>query len=125
MAPSTCRFGDTPADFEVVSDTQITATSPPGPAGVVDVTVETYAGTSVVNSNAKFTYSNASAPTVTALSPTNGPTSGGTPVTITGTNFTGATKVEFDDIEVDFEVVSATQITVVSPRHPAGTVDAT
>ena len=35
------------------------------------------------------------APTVTGLNPTSGPTAGGTPVTITGTNFTGATAVKF------------------------------
>ena len=35
------------------------------------------------------------APTVTAVSPTSGPTAGATSVTITGTNFTGATAVHF------------------------------
>ena len=35
------------------------------------------------------------APTVTGLSPTTGSTAGGTPVTITGTGFTGATAVDF------------------------------
>ncbi|MCX2494903.1 Ig-like domain-containing protein, partial [Pedobacter sp. PF22-3] len=43
-----------------------------------------------------ITYTQAvAAPTVTALSPTSGPTGGGTSVTITGTNFTGATAVTF------------------------------
>ena len=32
-------------------------------------------------------------PTVTSISPDSGPTTGGTSVTITGTNFTGATAV--------------------------------
>ena len=35
------------------------------------------------------------APTVTGISPTSGPTTGGTAVTITGTNFTGASAVKF------------------------------
>ena len=37
----------------------------------------------------------APAPTVTGVSPNTGPTAGGTSVTITGTNFTGATAVKF------------------------------
>ena len=51
--------------------------------------------------------------TVTGVSPTSGPTAGGTTVTITGTGFTGATKVLFG-------AVAATSFTVVSstPRSP-------
>ncbi len=44
--------------------------------------------------NTLFTYQ-VPAPTVTAISPNTGSTAGGTSVTITGTNFTGATAVKF------------------------------
>ena len=48
-------------------------------------------------------------PTVTGLNPTFGPTAGGTPVTISGTNFTGATVVDFGpNAATNFTVVSAT-----------------
>jgi len=60
---------------------------PPQAAGTVDVQVTNYAGTSATGSADHFTYSNASAPTVTALSTNGGPLAGGTIVTITGTNF--------------------------------------
>lgn len=49
-----------------------------------------------------------SAPTVTSLSPPTG--SSGTTVVLAGTNFTGATEVEFGTVPTAFEVVSATEI---------------
>jgi hypothetical protein len=61
----------------------------------------------------------AALPTVTGLSPTSGPSTGGTPVTITGTAFTGATAVNFGTAPAtSFTVVSNTTITATSP--PAG-----
>ncbi|WP_412465751.1 MBG domain-containing protein [Pedobacter sp. KLB.chiD] len=62
-------------------------------------------------------------PTVTALSPTSGPTGGGTSVTITGTNFSGATAVTFGSTAAtSFTVNSATQITATAPAG-TGTVN--
>ncbi len=64
-------------------------------------------------------------PTVTGLNPTFGPTAGGTPVTISGTNFTGATVVDFGpNAATNLTVVSATMITADSPAG-SGTVDVT
>jgi hypothetical protein len=49
---------------------------------------------------------------------------GGTTVTITGVEFTGATSVKFGSIAAtSFTVNSATSITAVSPGELAGTVD--
>lgn len=118
-------FGGTTAAFSVTSDTQISATSPAGTAGVVDIRVTTPGGTSPVSTADQFTYV-AAAPTVTSLSPTGGPTTGGTSVIITGTNFTGATGVSFGaTAATSFTVNSATQITATSPAASAGTVDVT
>ena len=51
------QFGANGAStMTLVSDTQITATSPPGTAGTVDVTVTTPAGTSAASLGDKFTY---------------------------------------------------------------------
>ncbi|MEH3114781.1 MBG domain-containing protein [Pedobacter terrae] len=71
-----------------------------------------------------ITYTQAVAvPTVTALSPTSGPTGGGTSVTITGTNFSGTTAVTFGaTAATGFTVNSATQITATAPAG-TGTVD--
>jgi subtilase family serine protease len=62
------------------------------------------------------------APTVTLVTPSSGPTTGGTKVTITGTNFTGATKVLFGAVAAtSFTVVSSNGITAVAPAQAAAT----
>jgi hypothetical protein len=119
------KFGTIAAtSYTVNSATSITATSPAGSAGTVDITVTTPGGTSATSSADKFTY--AAAPTVTGISPTNGPIAGGTSVAITGTGFTGATAVKFGTIAAtSYTVNSATSITATSPAGSAGTVDIT
>jgi hypothetical protein len=65
-------------------------------------------------------------PTVTKLEPTGGPLAGGTSVTITGTNLTGATAVKFGATNAtSFKVESATSIVATSPAEVAGTVEVT
>jgi endoglucanase len=64
-------------------------------------------------------------PTVSSVAPNNGPTGGGTSVTITGNNFTGATAVKFGTAAAGtFAVNNATQIMATSPAG-SGTVDVT
>ena len=65
-------------------------------------------------------------PSVTALGPTTGPSTGGTSVTITGTNFIGATGVDFGaDPATSFVVDSSTEITAVDPSGSVGTATVT
>ena len=65
-------------------------------------------------------------PIVTGVSPSSGSTAGGTPVTITGTNFTGATVADFGTVAGTGLVVnSATSISITSPAEPAWQVDVT
>ena len=110
----------------IFSDFEMVVSSPAG-TGVVDVTVTNPLGTSPLTVFDHFTYvPPAPAPAVTAVSPATGPATGATPVTITGTGFTGATSVKFDTVAAaPFTVVSATQITTTSPAHAAGVVDVT
>jgi hypothetical protein len=64
-----------------------------------------------------------STPAVTSISPDRGPSSGATAVTVSGCNFTGATKVLFGTKPAEsFHVTSDTSITAVSPPG-TGTVD--
>lgn len=64
-------------------------------------------------------------PTVTSVSPKEGLEVGGTIVTITGTEFSGATAVKFGTANaLTFKVESATSITAISPKG-TGTVDVT
>jgi hypothetical protein len=119
------KFGGTAAtSFVVNPDGSITATSPAGSAGTVDLTVTTPAGTSATSSNDQFTYVSASLPAVTGVSPSSGSTNGTTAVTITGSNLSGATVVTFGGVPAaSFTVVSGTQITTTAPAQAAGTVD--
>ena len=66
-------------------------------------------------------------PTVTGVSPSSGPVTGGTTVTITGTGFSGATAVTFGATAATSKTVNSdTQITAVSTAGVAGqTVDIT
>ncbi|HTW06423.1 MAG TPA: IPT/TIG domain-containing protein [Acidimicrobiales bacterium] len=65
-------------------------------------------------------------PVVTAVSPENGPASGGTTVTINGYGLSGATGVSFGGTPAaSFTVVDDGEITAVSPPGAIGTVDVT
>ncbi|MEU9061000.1 IPT/TIG domain-containing protein [Streptomyces sp. NPDC048430] len=60
-------------------------------------------------------------PTISTINPTQGPTSGGTTVTLTGTGMTGSTAVRFGSTNAtSFTINSATQIIAVSPPRAAG-----
>ena len=66
-----------------------------------------------------------SVPSVVAVTPSTGPASGGTTVTISGTNLSGATAVHFGSAPAaSFAVTSASAITAVAPAG-TGTVDVT
>ena len=114
-------FGGTAAtSFTVVSATSITAIIGAGATGSVSVTTS-----NGIASRAGFTYISATpAPTITSFSPTSGKT--GQVVTITGTNFTGATSVSFDGtVATTFTVVSATSINATVGAGTSGTVSVT
>jgi IPT/TIG domain len=65
-------------------------------------------------------------PTVTSVTPSSGPTAGGTSVTIGGTNFKKVRMVKFGSTNAtSFAVNSAKSITAVSPQEVAGKVDVT
>jgi len=113
------------AGMTVDSDTQITAISPAG-TGTVDITVTTPAGTSPVSQADQFTYTAATGPQVTGISPTSGSSAGGDTIIITGSGFTGATGVSFDGTPASaFTVDSDTQITAISPAGTGIAVDIT
>lgn len=58
------------------------------------------------------------------VTPNSGPTSGGSGVTLTGTDFTSATQVTFGGVDAtSVNVVDDTTITAVTPAHAEGAVD--
>ncbi|MFF9776706.1 IPT/TIG domain-containing protein, partial [Streptomyces sp. NPDC013978] len=108
------RFGAKSAtSYTVNSSTQITAVTPSG-VGTVNVTVSTTQGTS--GQVVLFTY--VTTPSLSSLSPIQGPVAGGTTVTLTGANLSGATAVQFGGVAAaSFTVDSSTQITAVAPAR--------
>ena len=106
--------------LSIVNNTTITCSTPSHNAGDVDIIVTTIYGTS--NTFSPFTY--ITPPNITSISQLTGSTAGGTSVTITGTNFTGATSVTFDGLAATtINVVNNTTITCITPaRTTAGAV---
>jgi uncharacterized repeat protein (TIGR03803 family) len=101
------NFGSGSASFTVVSDTYMTANVPDdGAVGLVTVTTPT--GT--LTSSRPFNV----IPGVKSFAPPSGPV--GTQVTVTGSGFTGATKVTFGGAKAPtYTVNSGTQITATVP----------
>ena len=102
--------------FSIDSDTQITVDNvPANTAGPVIVNVTTPSGTS---NNKTYTYVTPT-PTLTSLAPPSGSTLGGNDVTLTGTDFTGATDVNWGSTDISacgtgmcFNLISDTSIMV-------------
>lgn len=100
----------------------ITVVAPPHAAGNVPVVVTTAAGASTP---ANYTYVGPvvpSPPSILVFSPPFGPTTGGTPFTIVGTNLSGAS-VTFDGVPaIGVNVIAGVVLTGVTPPHAAGNV---
>ncbi len=122
VAGATVSFGGTAAtNVTVVSSTSITATTPAHAAGAVNVVVSDTGG-SVTLTNG-FTYASP-VPTLSSVSPASGSSSGGTAVTLTGTNFVAGATVSFGGTAAtNVTVVSSTSITATTPAHAAGAVN--
>jgi alpha-tubulin suppressor-like RCC1 family protein len=91
----------------------------------VPVPVSSLGGATAIADAGEHSLAVSALPSVTAVQPNAGPFTGGTPVSITGTNFTGATAVRFGSASaVRITLHSATSITAVSPPGK-GTVDVT
>ncbi|MGH9061525.1 MAG: IPT/TIG domain-containing protein, partial [Acidimicrobiales bacterium] len=118
-------FGTTKAtNIVVVSDAQLTVTNPAHPAGKAVVRVTTPGGTSPTTAGDVYTYD--AAPTVTSITPNDGPAAGGTVVTITGRGFVkNATAIAFGpSAGTKVTYLSATKIKATAPAG-TGTVDIT
>lgn len=65
------------------------------------------------------------APTISSVSPSSGPDTGGVAVTISGTNLAGATSVTFGGAPGVITAITDTSLTVTAPPHAVGGVDVT
>ncbi|HWG07800.1 MAG TPA: IPT/TIG domain-containing protein [Solirubrobacteraceae bacterium] len=118
-------FGATPAQsFTVNSSTSISAVSPPGTAGPVDISVTTPYGTSAITTTDVFKYE---LPTITSLTPNAGPGQGGTIVTVHGSGYApgaGTTTFKFGKASAtSVTCESTTTCTLTTPAGKAGVLD--
>jgi PKD repeat protein len=113
------------------SDTTFTITPTPG-YRISDVlvdgssvgTVSSYMFTNVTADHTISASFAINAPTFTGVTPASGPTTGGTAVTITGTNLNGATIVTFGGTTATgITVINANTITATTPAYTAGSVN--
>ena len=128
FASGTNRTDRVATSFTATSDTQIVVTTPADDAGTYQIRVSTPGGTSDWSAAAQY----AVGPVVTSISPSHGPFSEDTPVTISGLGFSDqlfGTRVFFGTAEVDSRLVhcSSTVCNVSSPvaSVPGTTVDVT
>jgi hypothetical protein len=110
-ATSSVSFNGTSASYTVTSDIRLSATVPSGaPSG--PITVTNPAGSTT--SSGSFTVTiPPPPPTISGISPTSG--AAGVTVTISGSNFTGASSVAFNGTSAGYTVVSDTQISATVP----------
>ncbi len=115
-------LGGTPCyGVNVVTASQLTCITGSHSAGLVDLAITNRSALSV-SANSVFTYQ--AAPTISSISPQSGIDSGGTSVTITGTNFSSLDalpSVSIGGISCGSVVVnSSTSITCTTAAGPAG-----
>ena len=120
---ATVTFGGTASPLvSFHSATQLTALTPARSAGLVNVVVTNPDAQSAKAINA-FTFAVPS-PAVNAVTPTSGPITGGTTVSLNGTDFQNGATVTFDGIPATgVTFINSTQIMAVTPAHATGSVE--
>jgi hypothetical protein len=115
-------FNGRPAtSLHVLSDASLTAVTPSGAVG--GATVGVFSPNGGATGIGLYRYLGPP-PTVTSLSPTNGPVGGSTAVTIIGTNLDHASAVTFGGVHApDVTSVSNTEVIALTPPHDQGLVD--
>ena len=123
---TTVEFGGATADIVSVTDAEIRVVVPGRDSpGAVDVRVAG-AGASA-NLPAGYTYLPPlpPPPTITQVTPTEGPTSGDQKVTILGTALAGASKVSIGGVEATLLASSESSLTLLTPEHDPGFFEVT
>jgi len=117
--PTAILSNSSPTNNSGITGVSALATGRPG-------TFTVTANVSGVTTPATFSLSNLASPstlTLTGFSPPTGPITGGTIVTLHGTNLGSVTAVSFGGTGGAITASTATSLTVTAPPHAAGTVD--
>jgi hypothetical protein len=119
------RFGGENATIVADEEESITVETPAHEPDVVDVTVVGSAGTRSATSDADHYEYFVPTPSVTSIEPDEGPTAGGTRVTIHGANLEDAVAVYFGSSYAPVESAGTDSIVTTSPEHEPAQVDVT
>lgn len=116
--------GASATDVKVVSANTVTLVTPAHAPGKVDVTLVNADGGQFTATGAfEYASGGTSQPQITTIVPSQGPATGDTPVTITGSDFRDGLALTFGDVPATgVVVVSATTVTARTPAHAAGKV---
>ncbi|MBM3235315.1 hypothetical protein FJZ31_03340 [Candidatus Poribacteria bacterium] len=106
--------------IQVMSPNLIIAVTPAGEPGRTDIVIRNPDRQEIVLPGG-FTYN--PLPTITSISPTNGPASGGTKVIITGTGFLLGARVIIGKRAATTELRDETTLEAVMPANPQGVFD--
>lgn len=113
---SQVTFSGLPGTLVTSADGQIVVTVPAGvTAGSANIIVYTLAGTA-----SGLTYQYIDLPTLSSLTPSGGSTSGGTTVTIKGTNLLTTTSVTFNTVNAAFAIIDKSTVVAITPAGVAG-----
>ncbi|MCA9525136.1 MAG: IPT/TIG domain-containing protein, partial [Myxococcales bacterium] len=117
------RFAGQPATaIEVASGELALAVTPPGPAGAVDVEVQTPDGVATLPGGFRYV----PPPEILQIVPPEGPTTEETLLVIDGRGFEAGATVTLGDVAgLRTDVLSPERLATTAPPHPAGTVDVT
>ncbi len=122
LTGATVAFGGVAATVGTITASSIPVTTPAHVLGAVSVVVTNPDGQAVTLPNG-FTYvPTAPAPTITSLTVTSGPISGGTATTINGNNYQSGAVVTLGGTTATVGPITATTIAVTTPGHSAGPV---
>jgi hypothetical protein len=118
VSGATVTIGGASAKVTFVSSSELRVTTPALSVGTHTVAVRNPNGQSDVLVSAFTTFSSTGAPTFSSVSPTSGPTTGGTLVTIRGTGFASGVTVYVGQSKLtSLQLISSTEI---RGRTPAG-----
>jgi IPT/TIG domain len=124
QSPSVAFGGVAASSVSVVSSTQLRAVTPAHSSGTVSVTVRESPHNQSTTLAGGFTYATPSSSiSISNVSPSQGPTIGGTVVTVAGKGFQAGAAVAFGSAHsTAVTVSSSTQINAMSPPGSSGTV---
>lgn len=112
--------GKDATDVNVIGDSTLNVTTPQHDAGSVDVSVTNAVG--ATESQGAYTF--VAAPVIDSISPASGPTDGGTSITITGRNLSGA-QVSVAGATAEVTTDGAAAMMVLAPPAGPGAADLT